>query len=118
MRGGFAKTFHVSPFMGMDHMCAWRSTEPREQLIVQIESARERRTAFDATLSLARRELTPASLARRLARHPLQPARVLARIYGNGLAVWAKGARYFPNPSGAPLLGRRAARMRARHVYA
>jgi uncharacterized protein len=113
MRGEFAKKFHVSPFMGMDHSYAWRLTEPREQLIVHIESAREQRTAFDATLSLERRELTPASLRRLLARHPLAPAWALARIYGNGLALWAKGAGYFPNPSGAPLLGR-ARRERAR----
>ena len=100
--------------MGMDHTYAWRLTDPRRQLIVHIESSRERRPAFDATLSLERRPLTPASLGRLLARHPLLTLRIKARIYANGLAVWAKGAGYFPNPSGAPLLGRaRAAHARA-----
>ena len=28
MRGRFAKEFHVSPFMGMDHTYAWRMTTP------------------------------------------------------------------------------------------
>jgi len=106
MRGGFAKEFHVSPFMGMDHTYAWRMTEPGERLIVHIESSRASQLAFDATLSLVRRPLKPRSLARLLARHPLQPVASLARIYANGLAVWAKGSGYFPNPSGAPLFGR------------
>jgi DUF1365 family protein len=102
MRGGFAKSFHVSPFMGMDHTYAWRLTEPRTQLIVHIESSQAQRLAFDATLSLARRALTPASLGRLLARYPLLTARIVLQIYAHGLAVWAKGAEYFPNPSGAP----------------
>ena len=38
LRGRFAKEFHVSPFMGMDHTYSWRMTEPGERLIVHIES--------------------------------------------------------------------------------
>jgi len=119
MRGRFEKRFHVSPFMGMDHTYAWRITEPGVQLIVHVESERGGRPAFEATLSLARRALSARSLAGLLARHPLLPARILTRIYANGLAVWAKGAGYHPNPSGAPPFGRgrrahaRASRERA-----
>ena len=39
LRGHFAKEFHVSPFMGMDHTYSWSMTEPGEQLVVHIESA-------------------------------------------------------------------------------
>jgi hypothetical protein len=106
MRGGFAKAFHVSPFMGMDHVYAWRMTTPGERLIVHIDSLRGGRIAFDATLSLARLELTPQTLRRMLARHPLLTLRVVHRIYSNGLRVWLKGAGYHPNPSGAPAFGR------------
>ncbi len=106
MRGRFEKEFHVSPFMGMDHTYVWRMTEPAERLIVHIDSEREEQVAFDATLSLERRELTPARLRALLARHPLQTLRILRQIYANGLRLWLRGARYFPNPSGAPLLGR------------
>jgi len=119
MRGRFEKAFHVSPFMGMDHAYAWRMTEPREQLIVHIESERAQRLAFDATLSLRRLALTPASLRGLLARHPLLTVRILRQIYTHGLRVWAKGAGYFPNPSGAPAFGAarrssaRASRQRA-----
>jgi DUF1365 family protein len=105
MRGGFAKEFHVSPFMGMDHTYAWRMTHPGPQLIVHIDSVREGTTAFDATLSLQRRDLTQKTLAGLLARYPLLTMRILGQIYSNGLRLRLKGARYFPNPSGAPLLG-------------
>jgi DUF1365 family protein len=122
LRGHFAKEFHVSPFMGMDHTYSWSMTEPGEQLVVHIESAftgtpgdgtEGRRTAepagqlaFDATLSLRRRELSPATMGRLLARHPMITLRSQRQIYTHGLALKLKGARYFPNPSGAPLIGR------------
>jgi uncharacterized protein len=119
MRGRFEKEFHVSPFMGMDHTYVWRFTEPGERLIAHIESERGGALAFDATLSLVRRPLTPATLNVLLARYPLLTLRIVRRIYANGLALKLKGARYYPNPSGAPLLGRarrehaRASRERA-----
>jgi DUF1365 family protein len=113
MQGRFAKEFHVSPFMGMDYDYSWRITEPGEQLIVHIEStprSGDGQPAFDATLSLQRRELTPAQMRRLLARHPMLSLRTVRQIYGHGLRLKLKGARYFPNPSGAPFIG--AARRR------
>jgi DUF1365 family protein len=115
MRGRFAKEFHVSPFMGMDHTYVWRMTAPAERLIVHIDSEQGDRIVFDATLSLARRELTPARLRALLVRYPLLTLRIVRRIYANGLRLRLKGARYYPNPSGAPLLGARRARVRAAH---
>jgi DUF1365 family protein len=134
LRGRFAKEFHVSPFMGMDHTYSWAMTEPGEQLVVHIESefagtpddggscaakpgpsdprdghpAAEPagQLAFDATLSLRRRELSPASMGRLLMRHPMITLRSQRQIYTHGLRLKLKGARYFPNPSGAPLIGR------------
>jgi hypothetical protein len=113
MQGRFAKEFHVSPFMGMDYDYSWRITEPGEQLIVHIEStprSGDGQPAFDATMSLRRRELTPAQMRRLLARHPMLSLRTVRQIYGHGLRLKLKGARYFPNPSGAPFIG--AARRR------
>ncbi len=105
MRGRFAKEFHVSPFMGMDHTYVWRMSVPGERLIVHIDSEQNERIVFDATLSLRRHELTPRRLGALLARHPLLTLRIVGQIYANGLHLKLKGARYFPNPSGAPLLG-------------
>jgi DUF1365 family protein len=105
MCGCFEKEFHVSPFMGMDHTYAWRLTAPGERLIVHIDSEQDERIVFDATLSLRRRELTPAQLRIMLLRHPLLSLRIVAGIYANGLRLWLRGVRHFHNPSGAPLLG-------------
>lgn len=105
MRGRFTKAFHVSPFMGMEHTYAWRLTPPGKTLIAHIDSERDGAVVFDATLSLQRAELTPASLARAVARRPLQTAGILRRIYANGLVLKLRGARYFANPTGAPWFG-------------
>jgi DUF1365 family protein len=120
MHGRFAKEFHVSPFMGMDHDYSWRMTEPGEQLIAHIESTftgngqDQGKLAFDATLSLRRRELSPAALRQLLLRHPMITLRSLRQIYGHGLRLKLKGARYFPNPSGTPPIGRERRRRAAR----
>ena len=92
--------------MGMDHPYAWRLTDPDSQLVAHIDSERDGRIAFDATLSLTRVSLSPATFARRLLRHPLLTMRIAGQIYLHGLVLKLKGARYFPNPSGAPLFGR------------
>jgi len=103
MRGRFEKRLHVSPLMGMDQVYDWRLTEPAQRLSVHIESQRPggART-FDATLSLARREITPASLRGALIRYPLLTARITTRIYAQALRLRLGGASYFPHPkSGA-----------------
>jgi len=70
LTGDFTKALHVSPFMGMDHRYEWRMTTPGETLSVHIANTHGGRLAFDATLSLRRRELTSSSLARMSARYP------------------------------------------------
>jgi uncharacterized protein len=99
MRARFEKALHVSPLMGMDHVYDWRLTEPGERLAVHIESHRaggER--VFDATLSLARRELSRSELNRALGRYPLLTVRILTRIYVHAARLRLRGARYFPHP--------------------
>jgi uncharacterized protein len=89
---------HVSPFMGMDHRYEWSVAAPGETLSVHIASQRGGRLAFDATLSMRRRELTPQSLARVTARYPAATARVLALIYAHALGLKLKGVRVHPHP--------------------
>jgi hypothetical protein len=98
LSGSLAKALHVSPFMGMDHRYAWRLTAPAQTLSVHIESHRDGRLAFDATLALRRRELTRASLARITARYPLATMRVLALIYAHGVALKLKGVPLHTHP--------------------
>ncbi len=96
------KELHVSPLMGMDQTYAFRATEPGEELIVNIESNAdgEEAKAFDATLSMHRRELSTPLLTKMLARYPAMSLQVVARIYSQALRLKLKGARYFPHPDG------------------
>jgi DUF1365 family protein len=102
LAGEFAKEFHVSPFMGMDHQYTCRASDPAQTLSVQIESRQGEELAFDATLALHRRELNRASVRRHVARFPLDGLRVLALIYGNALRLKLAGAPYFPHPRSEP----------------
>ncbi|HEX3874645.1 MAG TPA: DUF1365 domain-containing protein [Solirubrobacteraceae bacterium] len=102
LHGRMDKDFHVSPFMGMDHTYDWRLTNPADRLTVNIDSERDGVLAFDATLSLERRPITTGILIR----HPGLTLRVVAQIYIHALRLRLKHAKYFPNPSGAPILGR------------
>jgi uncharacterized protein len=82
------KELHVSPFMGMDHRYRWRMTAPAQTLSAHISSSHEGRLAFDATLALRRRELTPRSLASLAA----SGSRTLVAIYWQAALLRLKGA--------------------------
>jgi uncharacterized protein len=98
----FDKALHVSPLMGMDQTYAFRATEPGARLVVHIESRPhgDGGKAFDATLSLRRREFSAALLTRMLARYPAMSLQVVAKIYAQALRLKLKGARSFPHPEG------------------
>jgi DUF1365 family protein len=96
--GSSDKMLHVSPFMGMDHRYEWRVAPPRDTLSVHIASHRAGEVAFDATLSLRRRELSPRSVADMTLRYPLATARVLALIYAHALKLKLKGVPVHPHP--------------------
>jgi DUF1365 family protein len=102
LAGSFAKALHVSPYMGMDHRYEWRMTAPAQTLSVHIESRRDGRLAFDATLSLRRRELTDASLTRLSARYPLNTVRTLALIYAQAALLKLKGVPVHAHPQAGP----------------
>ncbi len=98
IRGHLEKAFHVSPLMGMDYSYDWRTTQPSDDLVVHIESSSHGRRAFDATLSLKRRELSQATMRRILVRYPAATMTTLVRIYWQALRLKLKGARYFSHP--------------------
>lgn len=101
LKGDSEKVLHVSPFMGMDHQYDWRVADPAKTLSVHIESQRNGKVAFDATLSMRRRELSRRTLAGITARYPFATARVLALIYAHALRLKLKGARVHPHPKEA-----------------
>jgi uncharacterized protein len=96
--GRLDKAFHVSPLMGMEHRYEWRTTEPGTELIVHIDSRSPQGKTFDATLSLRRRELEPATMRRVLWRYPAASAQVVAKIYWQAALLKLKGAPYHPHP--------------------
>ena len=97
LEGRLGKDLHVSPFMGMDHVYEWRVPEPAERLYVHIASHREGRLAFDASLAMTRRALTPRNLARTTLRQPAMSLRVLARIYRQAIVLRLKGVPVHPH---------------------
>ncbi len=99
--GRLRKAFHVSPLMSMDYKYELHAGTPRAALGVHIASSRGGERAFDATLSLRRRELGPSTLDRLLLRYPAMTMRVLATIYFEAARLRLKGARYHPHPGRA-----------------
>lgn len=94
----FAKDFHVSPFMPMDFVYRWQISEPGGELFLHAANEREGSKFFDATLSLARREITARSLASALIRYPFMTGKVIAAIYFEALRLWCKRTPFFPHP--------------------
>jgi hypothetical protein len=104
LRWEFDKTFHVSPFVGMQRRYDWRLSVPGEDLQVHMDVLHEDgQREFDAHLALQRRALTGAALARVLWRYPLMTAQVVGAMYWQALQLWIKRIPFHehPNSSGA-----------------
>jgi DUF1365 family protein len=94
----FSKAFHVSPFMSMEQEYEWVFSEPRARLRVHMTSRVGGERVFDATLVVARKEISGLTLARVLARHPWMTARVAVGIYWEALRLRIKRAPYHEHP--------------------
>lgn len=97
-RFALRKAFHVSPFMPMEIDYDWRFTDPAGSLAVHMISRRDAQPLFDATLSLQRRPMDGASLARILIRHPAMTLQVVAGIYWQALRLRLKRVPFYSRP--------------------
>lgn len=99
------KSFHVSPFLGMDVDYRWRLSSPGERLRVGIETTREESLLFRAALHLRRVPLSRRTRFALYCRYPLMAARITAAIYVQAFQLWRKQCPFFPHPKhhAAPL---------------
>jgi DUF1365 family protein len=95
----FPKAFHVSPFVGLEREYAWRFSTPGQSLRVHMSVLRAQAPELVATLCLARRPLTGASLARVLWRYPLMTAKVIGAIHWQALRLWLKHTPVHDHPA-------------------
>jgi DUF1365 family protein len=95
----FGKAFHVSPFMAMERDYRWTFTAPADDLLVQMDVLRDGDREFDATLSLQRRPLDGAALARVLWRYPLMTVQVVGAIHWQALRLWLKRTPVHDHPT-------------------
>ncbi|MCA9263912.1 MAG: DUF1365 domain-containing protein [Planctomycetales bacterium] len=93
-----AKTFHVSPFLGMDYEYRWRLDDPSRTTHMQISCLCDEVRVFDVQMQLQRKPLTDGHLLRAIARQPLAAVHTLNAIYWQALQLWIRRCRYFPHP--------------------
>jgi DUF1365 family protein len=102
LRTEFDKQFHVSPFNPMEMRYHWRSSTPDHRLVLHMANTHRGERVFDASLSLAAREMTAANLNRTLWRYPLMTARIALAIYWQALRLFIKGVPFYSHPSTKP----------------
>ena len=93
-----AKEMHVSPFIEMDVDYDWYFTEPAEKLTVFMATSSNGERFFDASMNLARKEITSRSLARLLSAYPLMTLKVIVAIHWQAMILWLKGCPVYEHP--------------------
>lgn len=94
----FEKTFHVSPFHGMDHLYRWRLHLSSNRLTVTMQNERDKRCVFDVVMNGRLSALNAKSLRRSIWRRPFQSQRLHAAIYWQALRLYWKKATFHPHP--------------------
>jgi DUF1365 family protein len=92
------KTMHVSPFNEMGLEYDFVLTPPGNKLVAHMNTLKDGKSFFDATLTLERKPWTAANLRGALLRHPWMTAKVISAIHWEALRLFLKGAPVFTHP--------------------
>ncbi len=93
------KSFHVSPFMGMELDYDWNLSCPDSSLSLEIANLdRAGSRLFDVELTLQRTEWTPRQCRRALWQYPFQTGQVAFGIYFQALKLFLKRAPFHSHP--------------------
>ena len=94
------KSFHVSPFMGMELDYAWQLPTPDADLFLKIANLKpDGSCLFDVELTLKRLEWTPENCRRALWQYPFQTGQVAFGIYWQALKLFLKRAPFHSHPN-------------------
>ncbi len=92
------KSFHVSPFMGLDMRYRFHVVPPGDKMAVSIDGADESGRIIAATMSGRREALSDRALLRLLATHPLLTLKVTAAIHWHALRLLLKRVPLWRHP--------------------
>ena len=93
------KSFHVSPFVGMDYAYEFRTRVPDKCYEIGIRERSGAGPLLLAAQTAKRSELSDGSLLKCFFAYPLMTVKVVAAIHFEAFRLWLKGARYHEKPS-------------------
>jgi DUF1365 family protein len=103
VRSGCAKTFFVSPFLGLDMSYDFRLAAPGESVATAIlVRGPDGAPILSAAFSGQRRDLDDTALAAAFVRHPLLTLKVILAIHWEAVKLLAKGVRLRAKPAAPP----------------
>lgn len=94
-----AKSFYVSPFIGMSASYRFRLRAPDERLAISIRETDAQGPLLDAVMTGQRVDLTDRALARCFIAYPLMTLKVIAAIHFEAFRLWRKGLTIYPHSS-------------------
>ena len=98
VRDQHQKIFHVSPFQPMDLEYHFRISPPGDSFSTAIRCTKDGQNVFLAAQQGARQALSDRNLMRLFFRLPWVTVKVMTLIHWQALKLWARGARFYPEP--------------------